>query len=121
MIDWAMRQWANPFIAIVLYWLPLVLCFVGYFIRTFKNYRKDLKARATAEVERRKPHGEYVPERYYDPTDTVGSLIGRGLVIVMPIANLFACVFDLGPMMFRGFFKWIGRVFDQPLVPKRDK
>lgn len=105
MIDWVMRQWANVWIALGLYWLPLGICCVGYIIRTWRNYRKDRRARDT--------------EKYYTPTDTVGTLIGRGVVSVVPIANLYVAAFDLAPEMLGRFIERLGRIFDQPLVPKR--
>jgi hypothetical protein len=105
MIDWVMRQWANVWIALGLYWLPVAICAVGYVIRTWRNYRKDRKARDT--------------EKFYSPTDTVGTLIGRGIVSVVPIANLCAAAFDLAPEMLGRFIERIGRIFNQPLVPRR--
>lgn len=87
------------------YGLPGVLCIYGYTIRTWKNYQKDTEARES--------------DKYYMPTDTIGTLLGRGLVSIVPVANLLAATFDIGPKLFANFFKWIGRVFDQPLVPKK--
>lgn len=37
------------------------------------------------------------------------------------MTNLLAACFDLAPKMLGRFFEWIGRVFDQPLVPRRKK
>lgn len=105
MIDWVMRQWANVWIALGLYWLPLAICCVGYVIRTWRNYRKDRKARDA--------------DKYYSPTDTVGTLIGRGIVSVVPIANLCAAAFDLAPEMLGRFIERIGKIFNQPLVPPK--
>lgn len=106
MKDWVLHYWANVYIAISLYWLPLVLCLVGYIVRTWKDYRND--------VERR----EKSPRVYY-PILTIGHIIGRGVVSIIPVANLMAAIFDVAPELFSGFFKWIGKVFDQPLVPER--
>lgn len=93
-----------------LYWLPLIVCTVGYIARTYKHYQADLVARA-AWVENPK-------EKYYTPTDTVGTLIGRGIVSIIPVANLIAAVFDVAPSLLGNFFKMLGQIFDQPLVPK---
>jgi len=105
MRDWIFHYWANPWIALLLYWLPLGVCAVGYVVRTWRNVRKDLKSRDAGGA--------------YYPTDTIGTLIGRGVVSVIPVANLCAAAFDLAPELLDRFFKWVGRVFDQPLVPKR--
>jgi len=94
----------------LLYWLPVCVCTVGYIARTYNNYQKDLKARA-----------EWVSDsinHYYTPTDTVGTLIGRGIVSLVPVANLLAAVFDVAPRLLGNFFKMLGDIFDQPLVPK---
>lgn len=107
MIDWVMRQWANVWIAIGLYWLPLAICAVGYTVRTWQNFRKDRRAREK--------------DSYYSPTDRVGTLIGRGLVSVIPIANLCAAAFDLAPEMLGGFIRRLERIFNQPLVPPKPK
>ncbi len=104
MIDWVMHYWANVWIALGLYWLPLGICAVGYTARTWQNFRKD---RAKRE------------DKFYSPTDRVGTLIGRGLVSIIPIANLCAAAFDLAPEMLRGVFDRLEKIFDQPLVPPK--
>lgn len=110
MFDYLMQQRFNGFLAIWLYWLPLALCAFGYTLRTGRNYRKDVQTRDdTANA----------AAKYYTPTDTIGTLIGRAVVTVLPIANTWAAAFDIGPMLFGKLFNWLGRVFDQPLVPKK--
>lgn len=105
MINWVMQYWANVWIALGLYWFPLAICSVGYTVRTWRNFRKDRKERET--------------DKHYSPTDTVGTLIGRGIVSIVPIANLCAATFDLAPEMLGSFIERIGKIFDQPLVPKK--
>lgn len=94
----------NGTLAVYLYWMPLAVCAVGYFIRTAKNYVNDRK--------KREERGGY-----YVPSDTIGSLIARAVVTILPIGNMFAAVFDIGPSMLGRFFDWVGAVFNQPLVP----
>lgn len=103
---------ANSVLAIALYWLPMGVCLFGYLRRSVKNYRQDVALRSEADT---KPNG------YYSPTDTIGTLIGRTIVAVMPVGNLIASLFDLAPELLGRFFEWIGRVFSKPLVPKRSK
>jgi len=107
MIAWVMNQWANVWIALGLYWLPLAICAVGYTLRTWQNFRKDRRAREA--------------DKFYSPTDRVGTLIGRGLVSILPIANLCAAAFDLAPEMLHGVFERLAKVFDQPIVPPKRK
>lgn len=111
MIDYILGLWANQWIAVGLFWIPLGFCAVGYFCRTWQNVREDMRERADYE---RAPKSHH-----YRPKETIGRLLGRGLVSIIPVANLCAAVFDLGPWLFSGFFEWLGRVFDQPLVPVR--
>lgn len=96
-------QW-NSWLAIGLYWVPLSFCVYGYTARTIKRYVSDKKERET-------------PGAFYYPRETVGCLIGRALVTILPIANLWAALFDLAPKIFSEFFTLIGKIFDQPLVP----
>jgi hypothetical protein len=103
---------ANFWTAFMLYWLPLILCAVGYLIRTWQNYQKDIKARAKCDTD---------GKGYYSPTDTLGSLIARAIVTILPIGNMLAAIFDVAPDLFGSFFKWMGKIFNQPLVPERKR
>lgn len=98
---------ASPFtstLGLVLYWLPLAFCGYGYLLRTHRNYQNDKKKREE-------------PGAYYSPTDKVGTLIGRGLVSVLPVANLCAAVFDLAPEVFCRLIGRLESLFNIPLVP----
>ncbi len=105
MIDWILNFKFNTLLAIFLYWIPLVFCLYGYTVRTWVNYQKD---KADREV-----------EKYYSPTDTIGSLLGRVFITLLPIGNICAALFDLSTEVFGRFFKHLERVFSQPLVPKK--
>lgn len=106
-IDYAREfQW-NSTLGILLFWVPLAFCLFGYTLRTAKNYRKDLARRES--------------ETFYHPTDTIGALMGRALVSIIPVANIWAAMFDLAPEVFGRLFKWLGQVFDQPLVPDNER
>lgn len=102
----------NGWIALLLYWLPLVLCVYGYTVRSALKVRKDRAAREKAATQE---HGLYLP------SITLGTLAGYAATTVVPVANLFAAIFDVAPAMFRSFFDWCARVLDFPLVPKRNK
>ncbi|MES9901113.1 MAG: hypothetical protein ABW168_00355 [Sedimenticola sp.] len=105
MFNWILDFEFNSVLGIILYWVPLSLCVYGYTIRTWFNYQKDTKGRED--------------DNFYSPTDTVGTLIGRGIATLMPVANLWAATFDVAPEVFRRLFSFLGKVFDQPLVPKK--
>ena len=116
-MDWIQNHtpaW-NGLIALLLFWLPLLLCLYGYAIRSFRAFANDRAARATAELPASQSNG------YYLPSITIGTLVGRVLISVVPIVNLFAAIFDVAPEVFGDFFRWCGKAFDIPLVPKRAK
>lgn len=101
---------------ILLYWVPVSVCVYGYTVRTWLNYQKDVGQREKVQTQQPDKDGR-VP-KFYSPTDTIGTLIGRALVTALPVANIWAAAFDVAPKLFSTLFKWIGRVFDQPLVPR---
>lgn len=111
MLNYVMSFKFNSLLGILLYWTPLSFCVVGYTMRTARNYMNDTKEREGAEKR----------NRCYHPTDTIGTLIGRAVVSFIPIANLWAALFDVAPEVFRKTFSWVGRVFDIPLVPAKKK
>lgn len=86
---------------LLLYWLPVLVCAMGYLVRTVKRYRECVAARAAGK-------------HFY--SDTVGTLIGRVTATFCPVLNLLAATCDLGPKLLSGFFQRIGKMFDQPLV-----
>lgn len=112
MIEWAKNAagwWTSGWLGVLLYWLPLGGCLVGYALRSMKDVRSDLALR------------EREGGRYYVPRITLGTLVGRLILSVVPVANLVACICDVGIGMLRDFVEWIGRVLDIPLVPQRKR
>jgi len=99
----------NSWLALLLYWLPLVLCAYGYTVRGVSKYREELTDRRKHEA----------TGAYFHPQLTVGHIVGHVLLAASPIANLFAATFDVAPEVFGDFFSWMGKVLDQPLVPRR--
>jgi len=113
-LDFFLQFERNDAIALLLYWLPFLVCILGYTGRTWANYQKDLAQRA-ASLDPDAAGGRGV---FYVPTDRVGDVLGRVLVSVVPGFNLYAAAFDLAPQMLRRFFSVLARVFDRPLVPR---
>lgn len=111
-MDWIIAHtpaW-NSWLAVLLYWMPVALCAYGYTVQTVQDYRSELDIRAKAETD---------PKTYFYPTLTVGTLVGRAVLTAIPIANLFAAIFNVAPKVFGDLFEWIGKALDIPLVPKR--
>ena len=123
--------WFTGWMGLILYWLPLSLCVTGYTVRTMENYRKDTIQRQKrinylALKKSKEQEGGDVESInsslrvYYNPTDKIGTLLGRALVSICPIANLWASVFDVFPNMFGKILSTIEKIFDTPLVPSPD-
>jgi hypothetical protein len=106
-------------LGVLLYWLPLAFCVYGYTLRIWYRYRSDYNKREAAE---RIQKGEIEGRTFgtYIPSLTVGSIIGYALLCIIPVANLFAAIFDVAPKVFRGLIEFLEKVFSQPLVPRRD-
>lgn len=135
MINWVLEFWGNTYFAVLCYWMPMVVCFVGYILRTNENYQEDVKNRneyqeyveakekfesmlmSEEDFRRLYPEKNHWNLPSYRPTDTYGSLLGRALLTIVPIANIFAAIFDVSPKLFRNLFDWISKVFDTPIVP----
>jgi hypothetical protein len=88
------------------YWLPLLLCAVGYTIRTIKQIQ-HIKAYELGENVR------YVQDL------TVGTVLWRVVLTVTPIVNVLALSFSLGFDMLGWMWKWIENILDIKLVSKK--
>jgi len=88
------------------YWIPLVLCAVGYTIRTIKQIQ-HIKAYELGENVR------YVQDL------TVGTVLWRVVLTVTPIVNVLALSFSLGFDMLGWMWKWIENILDIKLVSKK--
>lgn len=118
--QWFLNYWMTGWLGVLLYWLPLLVCVVGYTIRTSENYQKDIEQRAKYlrywDLKNQKEVDER-PIVFYTPTDTIGTLIGRAIVSLVPFANAWAAIFDVSPKLFNRLISFIEKVFNQPLVP----
>lgn len=118
-MDWILNFEWNGLLGILLYWVPALFCAIFYTVRTAEGYMADKNALAKhLEARRAEETSPYRGGFYYTPRETIGRILGRALVSIIPVANIWAALFDLSPKVFERVFRWIGRVFDQPLVPK---
>lgn len=122
LIDWILLNWMTGWLGFLLYWIPMSVCVVGYTIRTFENYQKDIEERSKyIRYLDLKNNSEELDSRvtmYYSPTDKIGTLIGRALVSITPLANIWAAMFDISPKLFCRLLSYIEEIFNQPLVPR---
>ena len=106
MLDYISNFQITSMMGILLYFVPLTLCAVGYTYRIWLTYRRDIMRRNDD------------PKNYY-PLLHIGDIVGWAFVTICPIANLWCACFDVFPKLFGDFFRRITIIFDQPLVPKR--
>lgn len=101
----------NTTIALFFYWIPLVVCAIGYTARTVVQINIDVQSRLEYD-------NKGTPE-YYRPIVTVGTLFTRLFATITPVVNLLAAIFSVGYDLLR----WIGTTFADffsiALVPKR--
>jgi uncharacterized membrane protein YbjE (DUF340 family) len=95
------------FLASPYYLLPLLFCAVGYTLRTNRNVKKD-------RIRRSK-------DGFYVPTDLVGDVVGRAIVTIIPLGNIWAAMFNIAPDVLELFYGWLLKVLDKPLVPPLKK
>lgn len=101
---------ANLWLAMLLYWLPLLVSAWYYVLKFVNMYHKDHTQRRKCEL------GEnytYIPEL------KVAHLIFGVFMIFTPGANLVGTVFHHIWVLFSDFFDVLKALFDVPLVPRR--
>ena len=113
-INFLMSFEFTSLMGILLYWLPVLVCFIGYSFRTHKEIKEDIEKRDGVEAAKR-----IGQSGYYYPTVTIGTFIGRGIATLLPVVNLWAAVFDVGYELLSGFFSMICKFFNQPVIRER--
>jgi len=88
-------------VALMVYWIPLVICAIVYLFRMIGIYKSDLKK---------------CQDKFYTPELTVGLIVWFVILTITPCVNLLALVFDCASSV----FKWLGKFLNVPLVPKRN-
>lgn len=78
--------------AIGLYYIPAVLCLVGYGFLLKKKYTEAVRAREKDQ---------------YFTSPTIGNVLGWILLSLVPVVNIFALIFDI-------------ELFNVPLVKSKD-
>lgn len=86
--------------------LPAALCLVGYFFRTIRKVKEDKTRRE-----------EY--DEWYVPQETVGTILGRIIVSLIPTVNIMALVLDLSQEVFEKVVPFIKRFVNIPLIRKK--
>ncbi len=100
MIDYAKSYEFMSMLALFTYWIPAFICAAVYLFRSVSLYKTDL---------------DNCEKKHYYPKLTVGLIVWMIIRAITPAINLFALVFDCASSV----FKWLGRVFDIPLVARK--
>lgn len=103
--------WTTGMFGLLLYWLPVLICLIGYTFRTFNN---------VSEVRTKVAQGRPV---YDHDIPTVGWVFARIFYSFCPVVNLIVTVFDLGSRFVHEVASALRRMFNIPLVsvPKDKK
>lgn len=95
-----------PFLLIIFaYYLPAAINLCGYSAQFVFEYKYD-KKRLEAGT-------------YHTPNLTIGWVLFRILLIVVPLINVVAAVFDILPTFFGDLPAAIKRVLDTPIVRRK--
>ena len=107
-------NWVRENVSIVFYLCPCLVCLVQYTIDTVKNYNKDYKKRKEVKESTEKWAS-------YSPTDTVGVVLWRYIIVFCPFLNIMSSIFDAGPRLVWSIGKRFEKFLNIPLVPPLDK
>jgi hypothetical protein len=113
-----MFNWINQILnllldyKVIIYWLPVIICSVGYLLITVEEYHEDVKNRDKYEKEELK-HGCYIP------TLKVGTIVGRAIVCFIPVFNVLVTIFKFVPRLVGDIITACDKWLDIPLVPKK--
>ena len=89
------------------YIVPLILCLIGYAYKTYLEYKRDLAREEDIS--------------FYVTKLTVGCIVIRVVVSVLPIINITALVFDLYQPKIENMWNGLVRLMDKPLVKGNSK
>ena len=93
-------------VGIFTYWIPAVLCAIGYSARTWKQVH------ALKNYYSQKEKYGWVPDL------TVGTVLWRVFLTVTPVVNVIALVFGLLSDMLHAVFDFVDKVLGFTLVKK---
>lgn len=96
----------NGTLAICLYWIPLLVCLVGYIFDFIRDYKAD---------------AEKYQEPYYNPKLTVGSILGRLIITILPVCNLAVAIFKHLGKIIRKIIEVCADFLDIPIIRHRPK
>lgn len=106
MIDYILAIEYNSTIVLVAYWLPLLVCLVGYLCKTWKQYREEV----ARSIECQQRNIGYITNL------TIGVIVSRVFATILPGLNVIAVAFDIGWPMLYTVVRFITNILDIPLV-----
>jgi len=98
---------ATDWVVLYFYFVPIGICLIGASLKTRRELQNDLKRRESMI--------------FYMPTVRVGTLIGRIILIFLPVANFFYGLYLLFSELTPGFMAMFVRVCNTPLVSPKER
>lgn len=95
-----------------LYWIPLALCAVYFFIQCAIDYWRDAAARSGNDGP-----NKTATTTIYLPRLKIGTIVGRAIASICPVVNLWAAIFDAAPFFIGHVGTWLEEMLDIPLIP----
>lgn len=92
-------------INLYLYFIPLVLCLIGYSFRTIDDYKRDSL--------------RDFPLQHYVNKLTWGTIIFRLVISLLPVINILALIVDLSSTMLQKIYNRVCTILDKPIVKGR--
>lgn len=107
---------------IILYWIPVMICLLGYTYKTYQNYLLAIKRRDLSNGEFLTLLGEKikVSNINYYKTDTYGMIVLRIVFSFTPGLNIVVIFFDHIPKILGKYFNAFIDFLDSPIVPRKE-
>lgn len=104
-----------------LYYVPAFLCLVFYFGKSVLEFKKDFDARAGGRIKTLDPKKANSYDRQvaldYVPHITYGTLLGRFVLSLLPVANLWLTVTEVMWTYITNIMEFFQEFFNKPIVP----
>lgn len=110
MFEYVKNLYATPYIAIGLYWLPMVASLIrGIYVISSKYVQDRIQYKKAVEK-----------NKYFDSELTIGFIFWKMIVSIIPIVNIWVAVFSFLPGLVEKIFRTFGRFFSIKLVPSHE-
>jgi hypothetical protein len=110
MIEHITHLWLNPYIAVGLYWIPLIASLIRGGHKVITQYFSELKQYKIA----------LDTNKYFTPRLSIGTIVGDILIAVIPVVNIFVTIFSFLPGLISRTFNVLDTLLSIKLVPSHE-